>query len=68
MKLKWRKIITITLILSLVIFIMTVIPITASEEVTAALTSDYTFIINAILLIVASVAFILIRIKRGNKK
>lgn len=33
----------------------------------AVQTSDYTFIINAILLIIASVAFILIRIKRRNK-
>lgn len=33
----------------------------------AVQTSDYTFIVNAILLIIASVAFILIRIKRRNK-
>jgi|GEM_PF-2859656 hypothetical protein len=68
MKLKWRKKITFTFLLSLVIFIVFVIPIAAAEEVTAVQTSDYTFIINAILLIIASVAFILIRIKRGNKK
>ena len=66
MKLKWWKI--LTFVFSLMIFIMTAIPVAASEEVMSPLTSDYTFIINAILLIVASVAFILIRIKRGNKK
>lgn len=33
----------------------------------AVQTSDYTFVVNAILLIIASVAFILIRIKRRNK-
>lgn len=30
-------------------------------------TSDYTFIVNAILLIIASVTFILVRIKRRDK-
>lgn len=34
---------------------------------TAVQTSDYTFIVNAVLLIIASVTFILIRIKRNDK-
>jgi hypothetical protein len=66
---KFNERILITLILISVIFIMMLIPVAAAnEEITAVQTSDYTFIINAILLIFASGVFILVRIKRRNKK
>jgi len=66
---KFNERILITLILISVIFIMMLIPaMAANDEILAAQTSDYTFIINAILLIFASGVFILVRIKRRNKK
>lgn len=54
-------------------FYLMVIPVAESATdnlIHAVQTSDYTFILNAILLIIASVTFILVRIKRNkrNKK
>ena len=67
MKLNER--ILITLLLISVIFIMMLIPAAAAnDEILSAQTSDYTFIINAILLIFASGIFILVRINRRKKK
>ena len=67
MKLNER--IAVTLLLISAIFMMMVIPAAAANDnIISAQTSDYTFIVNAILLIFASGVFILVRINRRKKK